>query len=229
MSLDGRLVVVTGASRGIGRAVAERAAQAGARLALCARNGDAVERVAEAIRQAGGEALAAACDVSSPREVARFAEALAGLGAPDALINNAGVVARARLDEMSVEAWDEVVGVNLRGAFLMTRAFLPAMRARRAGRIINVSSISGRQGTARLTAYCAAKHGLVGLTRALAEETREDGIQVNAVCPGSVDTEMLKGSGFPPAMSAGDVAGVILYLAAAAPPAMTGACVDVFG
>jgi 3-oxoacyl-[acyl-carrier protein] reductase len=103
------------------------------------------------------------------------------------------------------------------------------MRTRRSGRIINVSSISGRLGTPRLTAYCAAKHGVVGLTRALAEETRDVGIQVNAICPGSVDTEMLEGSGFPPQMRPEDIAGLALYLAASAPAALTGACVDVFG
>jgi NAD(P)-dependent dehydrogenase (short-subunit alcohol dehydrogenase family) len=135
------------------------------------------------------------------------------------------------MDELSVDAWDDVVDANLKGTFLVTRAFLPLMRARGAGRIINVASISGRQGTAGLTAYCAAKHGVVGLTRALAEELRGDGIAVNAVCPGSVDTDMLRQGrpGSTPDMSPEDVAGVVLYLAAHAPSAMTGSCVDVFG
>ena len=147
------------------------------------------------------------------------------------LVNNAGIVARGRLDELPVETWDAVLDANLKGTFLVTRAFLPAMRAAARGRIINVASISGRQGTAQLTAYCAAKHGVVGLTRALAEELRDDGIAVNAVCPGSVDTEMLR-AGLPggePDMSPEDVAGVVLYLAAGAPPALTGSCIDVFG
>ena len=105
------------------------------------------------------------------------------------------------------------------------------MRARRSGRIVNIASISGRQGTAGLTAYCAAKHGVVGFTRALAEEVRADGITVNAVCPGSVDTEMFRVGmpGAKPAMSPEDMAGVVLYLAADAPSAMTGSSVDVFG
>jgi NAD(P)-dependent dehydrogenase (short-subunit alcohol dehydrogenase family) len=105
------------------------------------------------------------------------------------------------------------------------------MRARGGGRIVNIASISGRQGTAELSAYCAAKHGVVGLTRALAEEVRADGIAVNAVCPGSVDTEMLR-VGMPgarPDMSPGDVAGVVVYLACYAPVALTGAAIDVFG
>jgi 3-oxoacyl-[acyl-carrier protein] reductase len=169
-------------------------------------------------------------------DVSRFADARQlhadvdkALGVPDILVNNAGVVVRARLDETSEAEWRDVLGANLDGTFNVTRVFLPQMRTRGSGRIINIASISGRQGTARLTAYCAAKHGVVGLTRALAEETREVGIQVNAICPGSVDTAMLAGSGFPPLMAPGDIAGVALWLAGEAPAALTGACLDVFG
>ena len=215
--LAGKIAVVTGASRGIGRAIATILAGAGAKVAGCA-------------RQAVDEIIA--CDVGRPAEVERFAaEVLRRFGPPDLLVNNAGLVARAQLDETSLENWDAVLDSNLKGTFLVTRAFLPAMRARRGGRIVNIASISGRQGTAGLTAYCAAKHGVVGLTRALAEELRPDGIAVNAVCPGSVDTDMLR-VGMPgarPAMSPEDVANVVIYLAAYAPPALTGSCVDVFG
>ena len=219
MSLAGKTAVVTGASRGIGRAVAAALAVAGARVAGCARNPDAGSDVFR-------------CDVGRADDVARFADDVLGrLGPPDVLVNNAGVVARVRLDEMAVETWDAVVDSNLKGTFLVTRAFLGAMRARRGGRIINVASISGRQGTALLSAYCAAKHGVVGLTRSLAAELRDDGISVNAVCPGSVDTAMLRAGmpGAKPDMSPEDVAGVVLYLAAEAPVALTGSCVDVFG
>jgi NAD(P)-dependent dehydrogenase (short-subunit alcohol dehydrogenase family) len=216
--LAGRVAVVTGASRGIGKAVAEALSRAGAVVAGCA------------LHAAPG---VDACDVRDADAVARFAtDVQKRLGAPHILVNNAGTVARARLDELAVEAWDDVVDANLKGTFLVTRAFLPAMRARGGGgRIINVASISGRQGTAGLTAYCAAKHGVVGLTRALAEELRGEGITANAVCPGSVDTDMLRVGrpGATPDMSPADVAGVVLYLAASAPSAMTGSCVDVFG
>jgi 3-oxoacyl-[acyl-carrier protein] reductase len=216
-SLAGRVAVVTGASRGIGRAVAEALSNAGAVVAGCA------------LHAGPGVDL---CDVRRPEDVTRFAEGVQRrLGPPDILVNNAGTVARGRLDELTVEAWDDVVDANLKGTFLVTRAFLPAMRARGSGRIINIASIAGRQGTAELTAYCAAKHGVVGLTRALAEELRGDGLVANAVCPGSVDTDMLR-VGRPGAtadMTPEDVAGVVLYLAAHAPAALTGACVDVFG
>jgi NAD(P)-dependent dehydrogenase (short-subunit alcohol dehydrogenase family) len=215
--LAGRVAVVTGASRGIGRAIAAALARAGAVVAGCA------------LHAAPG---VDACDVRDAEAVARFATAVQDrFGPPDVLVNNAGTVARGRLDELAVYQWDDVVDANLKGTFLVTRAFLPAMRARRSGRIINIASIAGRQGTAELSAYCAAKHGVVGLTRALAEELRGEGLVANAVCPGSVDTDMLRTGrpGAKPDMSPEDVAAVVLYLAAHAPSAMTGSCVDVFG
>jgi NAD(P)-dependent dehydrogenase (short-subunit alcohol dehydrogenase family) len=215
--LAGKIAVVTGASRGIGRAIAAALAGAGARVAGCARH---------------AAAGVLPCDVGRPVDVAAFAEeVLRRFGPPDVVVNNAGIVVRSRVDELAVDDWEAVMDSNLKGTFLVSRAFLPAMRARRSGRIVNIASISGRQGTAGLTAYCAAKHGVIGFTRALAEEVRADGITVNAVCPGSVDTEMLRVGmpGAEPAMSPEDVAGVVLYLAAGAPPAMTGSSVDVFG
>ena len=216
--LRGRVAVVTGASRGIGRAIADALASAGATVAGCSRSG-----AESTIR----------CDVRSQSDVARFArEVETKHGPADILVNNAGTVVRAPLVSLEEAAWDEVVDGNLKGTYLVSRAFLPGMLARGAGgRIVNISSISGRQGTAGLTAYCAAKHGVIGFTRALAEEVRGAGIAVNAVCPGSVDTDMLR-IGMPgakPQMSPEDVAGVVLYLVAAAPPALTGSCVDVFG
>jgi len=231
-ALDGKVALVTGGSRGIGLAIAQAFARASASVAICGRSEETLSRAAALITQerVGAEVTWVRCDVS------RFADARhlhatvdKQLGVPDVIVNNAGTVVRLRLDELNEDDWDHVVDANLKGTFNVTRVFLPQIRARRSGRIINVSSISGRQGTARLTAYCAAKHGVVGFTRALAEEAREYGVQVNALCPGSVDTEMLKGSGFAPQMTPGDVAGVALYLAAYAPPAITGACIDVFG
>lgn len=153
------------------------------------------------------------------------------LGSVDLLVNNAGLVERAPVAETTEESWDRVLDVNLKGAFLCTRAAIPSMKTKGCGRIINVSSISGKLGTPNLAPYCASKWGLIGFTKAIAEELREHNIQVYAVCPGSVDTEMLR-IGLPgaePDMDPEAVASLLVYLALDAPAAMTGAAVDLFG
>lgn len=231
MRLAGQVAVVTGASRGIGRAIALALAAEGAAVAGCARR-EQSEFLAELGPVRRGPSYLAACDVRLAADVARFAEGtLRALGAPDIIVNNAGTVARERFVDLSEEIWDDVLASNLKGTFLITRAFLPAMLERRRGRIINLSSIAGRQGTPLLSAYNAAKHAVVGLTRSLAEELRPEGIVVNAICPGSVDTEMLQ-VGMPGSearLTPDEVARVALFLAADAPLALTGSCVDVFG
>lgn len=231
-SLEGRFCVVTGASRGIGRAIALAFARAGAAVAGCAKSGAGGSFLDDLTGAARERCRFERCDVTRAEEVERCARRwVAQLGAPDVLVNNAGVVVRGPLEALSESDWHAVLGANLTGTFLVTRAFLPAMKARGGGRIVNVASIAGRQGTPMLSAYCAAKHGVVGLTRALAEELRPARIAVNAICPGSVDTEMLR-IGMPggqPRMTPGEIARVALFLAGAAPPALTGACVDVFG
>jgi 3-oxoacyl-[acyl-carrier protein] reductase len=231
-SLAGKTALVTGGSRGIGLAIAQLLARAGARVAICGRSDPSLAAAAALITadHPGAEVMWVRCDVAHFAECRHLhASVDARFGVPDVVVNNAGVVERVPLHEMSEAQWDHVLDANLKGTFNVTRVFLPQMRARGSGRIINIASISGRLGTPRLTAYCAAKHGVVGFTRALAEETRDIGIQVNAICPGSVDTEMLAGSGFPPRMAPLDIANVALYLAQSAPPALTGSCIDVFG
>ena len=231
-ALQGRIAVVTGTSRGIGRAIASSFAKAGAAVAGCARSGRAGSFLDDLTTDEKSRCLHAACDVRVARDVVRFRdEVQAALGAPDILVNNAGIVARGPALDLAVETWNDVLASNLTATFLVTQAFLGAMKSRHVGRIINLASISGRSGTAMLSAYCAAKHGVVGLTRALAEELRDDGIVVNAICPGSVETEMLK-QGMPGGtakMAADDIARVALFLATTAPLALTGACIDVFG
>ncbi len=235
MKLLGKVAVVTGASRGIGRAIAKALAQEGATIAGCAIKGpfDSHNRAPDFLSELpAGRSFLSACDVTRSADVIRFRdEVLEHLGPPDILVNNAGIVIRSAFEDMGDDDWGAVLDANLTSTFLVTRAFLPALRTRPRAQIINVASIAGRQGTPMLTAYCAAKHGVIGLTRALAEELRSAGIAVNAICPGSTDTDMLK-IGMPggkPNMTPDDVARVALFLAADAPPALTGSCLDVFG
>jgi NAD(P)-dependent dehydrogenase (short-subunit alcohol dehydrogenase family) len=225
-SLDGKVCVVTGASQGIGRAIAVAFAAAGARVGLIART---EARLREVAAETGG--AYAVADVADPAAVNAAAASLrAALGPADVLVNNAGNVDRGPTRTLTDDAWRRVLSVNLDGTFYVTRAFLDDLTSR-AGRIINVSSIAGRQGTPELASYCAAKHGVVGLTRSLAEELRGAKVAVNAICPGSVDTEMLRQGrpGAEPAMTPEDIARTALFLAAEAPAALTGSCIDVFG
>jgi NAD(P)-dependent dehydrogenase (short-subunit alcohol dehydrogenase family) len=229
--LSGGTAVVTGASRGIGRAIALRLAEAGADVALWARDAGALQRVADEVSAVGGRALPIVCDVTESSAVDAAAEQVRSVLAPVALVvNNAGAVLRKPTASISDAEWRRVMAVNLDGTFHVTRAFLPDL-TRAGGRIINISSIAGREGTALLAAYCAAKHAVIGLTRALAEELRAAKVSVNAICPGSVDTVMLR-EGMPgarPDMSPDDIARTVLFLAHAAPSALTGSCIDVFG
>jgi 3-oxoacyl-[acyl-carrier protein] reductase len=222
---------VTGASRGIGRAIALRLAEAGAEVALWARDGNALREVATEISAAGGRARPFVVDVTSSQAVNAAADLVRSTMAPvKTVVNNAGSVVRKPTIALSDAEWRSVIAVNLDGTFHVTRAFLAEL-TRSGGRVINIASIAGREGTALLAAYCAAKHGVVGLTRALAEELRTAKVSVNAICPGSVDTAMLR-EGMPdarPDMSPDDIARTALFLAHGAPQALTGACIDIFG
>jgi NAD(P)-dependent dehydrogenase (short-subunit alcohol dehydrogenase family) len=227
----GGTAVVTGASRGIGRAIALRLAGAGAEIALWARDGAALQEVEREIVERGGRARAMVCDVTDSQAVRSAAEQVRRTMPPVRIVvNNAGSVLRKPTVEITDAEWRSVMAVNLDGTFYVTRAFLDDL-TRDGGRIINISSIAGRQGTPLLAAYCAAKHAVVGLTRALAEELRAAKISVNAICPGSVDTAMLR-EGMPgarPDMSPDDIARSVLFLAADAPDALTGTCLDIIG
>ena len=223
--------VVTGASRGIGRAIAIKLATAGAEVALWARDSTALRKVAGDITAARGKARAIVVDVTDSEAVGRASELVRATMPPvRTIVNNAGIVLRKTTESITDQEWRAVLAVNLDGTFYVTRAFLPDLK-HNAGRVINISSISGREGTSLLAAYCAAKHGVIGLTRALAEELRAAKVSVNAICPGSVDTEMLR-QGMPgarPDMSPDDIAKTALFLATTAPLALTGSCIDVFG
>lgn len=227
-ALSGTTAVVTGASRGIGRAIAKRLSDQGAALALWARDRDALELVA---RELGAHAKVFVVDITDSAAIARARDEVRATMPPvRTLVNNAGAVLRSATVAITDDQWARVMAVNANGTFYVTRAFLPDL-IREHGRIINIASRAGREGTPLLAAYCAAKHAVVGFTRALAVELGAGKVSVNAVCPGSVDTEMLR-QGIPdasPDMTPDDIARTVEFLATTAPPALTGSCIDVYG
>jgi len=193
--LTGRIALVTGGGRGIGRAVALSLASAGADVAVTARSAKELDETAAAIRALGRRAEAIVCDVAERTQVdAMVARVKTALGDPLILVNNAGIAASAKLTDTTDEMWDRMLRVNASGAFYCTRAVLPLMLAAKWGRIVNMASVAGRAGAPYIAAYTASKHALLGLTRAVAAEVASRGITVNAVCPGYVDTEMTDAS-----------------------------------
>lgn len=223
------LALVTGGGRGIGRAVSLALARRGFDVAVLSRTTESAERVAGEIEALGPRAIAIAADVSSEPDVARAVESLDGV-APAVVVHSAGIVERGHdVDTTSTASWSRVIGVNLTGPFLLTRALLPSMRAAKAGRVVFVGSISSTIGCAGVASYAASKWGLVGFMKSVAEETRGSGLVVSAVLPGSVDTDMLVGSGFEPRMTADDVARTILHAAIDAPAAIHGSAIELFG
>jgi NAD(P)-dependent dehydrogenase (short-subunit alcohol dehydrogenase family) len=189
--LTGRVALITGGGRGIGRAIALSLAGAGADVAVAARSRDEVEDTAAQVKAAGRRSLPLVCDVTERSQVeAMVSRVRKELGLPLILVNNAGVAASAKLTETTDDMWDQMMKVNATAAFYCSRAVLPLMLEAGWGRMINVDSIAGRAGAAYIAAYTASKHALLGLTRAVAAEVAAKGITVNAVCPGYVDTGM---------------------------------------
>lgn len=211
-----RVVVVTGASSGIGRAAAEAFARAGALVAIFARSAETLNEIAKSY---GEKMLAVSGDVSDAVAVDRlFAESEKRFGDCDVLVNSAGMIDPKRMVDTSPEEWDRMFAVNVRGIFLASRRALPAMIARRAGAIVNVASISGVVGPQKFpgfVSYCASKGAVISMTEALAVEVEEFGVRVNCVSPGSVDTKMWSeaSGGAPAAMTPEEIAESILFLA----------------
>lgn len=185
-----RTVLVTGASRNIGRFLAKRYAEDGYRVVMCARNGEALEALEKEIRDDGGEVLAMVADVTKPEDVAALVEAAKKeFGGVDILINNAVVRVTRKLDDMTFEEWRMALDVILDAAFLCTKAVLPGMREKKWGRIINMSGISALKGAPDRIGVVTGKAGLIGFTKSAANSTAADGITVNVIAPSQIDTE----------------------------------------
>lgn len=189
--LSGRIALVTGGGKGIGRAIALSLASAGADVVVAGRSKPELEETRDRLRDAGRRSELVICDVTDRGQVdAMFASVKKALGDPLILVNNAGIASSARLNQTTDEMWDLMLRVNATAAFWCMKAVMPAMLEARWGRIVNVASVAARAGAPYITAYAASKHALLGLTRSVATEVAARGVTVNAVCPGYVDSEM---------------------------------------
>lgn len=223
-------VLVTGAGGGIGRAVALAFAERGAELILLGRSSDSQSETERLLSEKGAKFSAHYCDFTNrPVLDEALSEALHSAPPVDVIIHNAATIERDRVHEMSDRLWDQQIEVNLTAPFRITRAFLPGMLKRGKGRILFMSSISAVIGTPSQVAYHASKAGLIAMMKCLAEELCDTGVTTMALLPGSVDTKMLEGSGFPPRMSPDDVARTLIFYALEASSAHNGARVEMFG
>jgi 3-oxoacyl-[acyl-carrier protein] reductase len=189
-----RVALVTGAGSGIGRAIAEKLGKEGERVVVNDLRGETASEVVAGIKESGGEAAAAPGDVSDPEAVRQIvAAAREAYGSPEILVNNAGFLQQKRFVDLTVEDFDRMIAVHLRGAFLCTRAVLPEMLSRGSGIVVNVASQLGQIGGVELCHYSSAKAGIIGLTKSLAREVSAQGVRVNAVAPGPINTELVLG------------------------------------
>jgi 3-oxoacyl-[acyl-carrier protein] reductase len=242
VDLSGQVALVTGASRGLGRAIAIALGANGAKVACVARDATKLGETVSAIQQAGGTAEAFACDVTKGESVSQVVEQVTEKwGKLDILVNNAGITKDTLFPRMSDEQWDDVINTNLRGAFLFMRAVTRPMMQARYGRIINISSVSGLMGNPGQANYSASKAALIGMTRTVARELASRKVTVNCVAPGFIASEMTAALG--PALeeevkkrvpakrlgTADEVADAVLFLAAPASGFITGQCLVVDG
>ena len=192
-SLKGKVALVTGGSRSIGRSIAFGLADAGADVVVCGRSREALEEVSGEIESRGRRALPVSCDVADPEQVSAMAKEIAGtFEAVDIVVNNAGVTRDGILMRLGVEAWREVMDTNLTGTYLVTKAFVRGMVRRRFGRVINIASVVGVMGNAGQANYAASKAGVIGFTKSVARELAARNVTANAVAPGYIDTPMTR-------------------------------------
>lgn len=242
VDLSGQVALVTGASQGLGRAMAIALGRNGARVACVARNVEKLADTVQAIVDAGGSAEAFACDVKKRESVDQVVDSVAdNWGRLDILVNNAGITRDTLLPRMTDDEWDDVIETNLRGTFLFSRAASRHMMRARYGRIINISSVSGIMGNAGQTNYSASKAGMIGLTRSLSRELAGRKVTINAVAPGFIESDMTKALGDAilgevtkriPAKRVGqadEVAAAVLFLASPAAAYITGQLLVVDG
>jgi 3-oxoacyl-[acyl-carrier protein] reductase len=242
VDLNGNTAIVTGASQGLGRAMAIALAQNGAKVACVARNAEKLAATVKEITEAGGTAEACVCDVKDREPVDKLVDDIVQRWDKiDILVNNAGVTRDTLLIRMTDEQWDEVINTNLRGAFLFTRAATGFMMRARYGRVINIASVSGLMGNPGQTNYSASKAGLIGMTRSLSKELAGRKVTINAVAPGFIESEMTKALGDSildevkkriPAKRIGtaeEVANAVCFLASPAAAYITGQVLTVDG
>lgn len=189
--LNGKVALVTGAGRGIGRAIAQALARNSATVALLARTSDQLHAVQAEIESAGGKVISIVADLTrEPDVVSAIAMTVDRLGRLDIVVNNAGIGAFGPLAEATLDQWESIMAVNARGTFLVCREAIPHLKRYRPAHIINITSVVGVKGYANQSLYSASKHAVMGMTKALAREVQADGIRVHAICPGAVDTPM---------------------------------------
>jgi len=234
MKLESKVAVVTGSGRGIGREIALLFGREGAKVVVLARNAEQIADVTKQIIDEGGQSLGLTADVSRQADVQRLVdEAVKTFGGIDILVNNAGIAHVGPFVAFEPELWREVIDVNLMGVFYCTRAMTPIMLERGWGRIINISSRSGKIGLPYETAYAAAKHGVVGLTRSLAQKLAPFNVTVNSICPGVVDTDMIpdavRDRVIGGIISPGEIADLALYLASESARSINGEALSIYG
>jgi len=218
--IEGKVAVVTGASRGIGLAIAHRLGEMGAKLGICSREAQKLKAASTQLRAAASAVFEMPVDVTRPDQISSFVQhTQESLGPIDILVNNAGVGWFGPTHEATEETWDSVLDTNLKSVFLMSKAVAPGMIERKTGHIINIASLAGKNAFKNGGIYCASKWGLLGLTECMAEDLRQYGIRVSAVCPGSVATEFSPHAGKDPAkmLQSEDIAHAVAMIVTQSP------------